>query len=177
MSEPLQALIVMLCGLTIFSDLYAHRVRNAWLLLALLSAGGWLLWSWARGTAGPPWPSLAGLLIGLGALLPFYIVGWMGAGDVKFFATLGFLLGGEALLPIWIIASLLGGMHAIVITVARQKTPLASGPVAMVQTMSRESRLWQRVMTARQGRKGIPYAAYMAIGALFTLYAPNVVHW
>ena len=32
-------------------------------------------------------------------------------------------------------------------------------------------------MTARQGRKGIPYAAYMAIGALFTLYAPNVVHW
>ena len=177
MSEPLQALIVMLCGLTIFSDLYAHRVRNAWLLSALLLGIGLVSWPWVEGTAGPPWSSLVGLLVGLGALLPFYIAGWMGAGDVKFFATLGFLLGGEALLPIWIIASLISGVHAVAVVVARQLNFLASGPVASAQAKSRESRLWQRVMTARQGRKGIPYAAYMAIGALFTLYAPNVVHW
>lgn len=177
MSQPLEALTVMLCGLTILSDLYAHRVRNVWLLSALCLGGAWMGWLWMQRMSGPPWTALAGLLIGLVALLPFHVFGWMGAGDVKFFATLGFLLGSKALLPIWIIASVLGGMHAAILLVARKNGVSMAGVVAMMQTSLRASRLWHRVLAARQGRKGLPYAAYMAIGAMCTLYAPNVTHW
>lgn len=177
MSDPLQALAFILCELTILSDLYAHRVRNAWLLAALLLGAGWLMSAWMQGIAGPPWAALAGLLTGLLALLPFYIAGWMGAGDVKFFATIGFLLGGKALLPVWIIASLLGGVHALVAVLARQWKFPSMSVLSIVHERARESRLWQRVLVARQGRRGLPYAAYMAMGTLLTLYVPDLMHW
>jgi Flp pilus assembly protein protease CpaA len=57
-----------------------------------------------------PWlPHVAGAALGLLALLPFYALRWMGAGDVKFFAVLGLMLGWQALLPVWLVASLAAG--------------------------------------------------------------------
>lgn len=177
MTTPLQALAILLCVLTIASDLYAHRVRNTWLLATLLLSAGWLGWSWAQGLVGPPWSALAGLLIGLAVLLPVYVIGWMGAGDVKFFAVLGFLLGAKALLPIWIVGSLLGGFHALVIVGSRHWVRNYGYPLASLQTSINESRLWQQVLAARQGRVGLPYAAYMAMGALLVVFVPDLTHW
>ncbi|MHB1056955.1 MAG: A24 family peptidase [Rhodanobacter sp.] len=177
MSDPLPALAFLLCELTILSDLYAHRVRNAWLLAAVLLGGGWLVAVWVQGAAGPPWMALEGMLAGLLALLPFYVVGWMGAGDVKFFATIGFLLGSKALLPIWIIASLIAGAHALIIVLVRQRGLPPMGVFAVVYERARESRWWQRVLAARQGRRGLPYAAYLSVGALLTLRVPGLTHW
>ena len=101
----------------------------------------------------------------------------MGAGDVKFFATLGFLLGGKALLPIWIIASLLGGVHAVIILVFRVLMRYSGSGLAALQAQVIEWHLWQRVLIAREGRKGLPYAAYMAIGALITMKFTTLTHW
>jgi len=121
--------------------------------------------------------ALAGLLIGLVVLLPGYIFGWMGAGDVKFFAVLGFLLGAKALLPIWIVGSLLGGIHALAIVGSRHWVRNYGYPLASLQTSINESRLWQQVLAARQGRVGLPYAAYMAMGALLVVFVPDLTHW
>ena len=54
-----------------------------------------------------------GLAVGLLALLPFYLIGLMGAADVKVFATLGAWCGFHALPTLWIVASLAAGMHAL----------------------------------------------------------------
>src|SRR5579863_6654992 len=54
-----------------------------------------------------------GLTAGLLALLPFYLIGLMGAADVKVFATLGAWCGIHALLALWIVASLAAGVHAL----------------------------------------------------------------
>ena len=89
----LPVLAVLLSAQVAISDLYARRVSNRWLLCVGMVALGGLLWMWA--VRGAPFPGmhLAGAVVGLAALLPFYALGWMGAGDVKYFAVLGLLLG------------------------------------------------------------------------------------
>jgi prepilin peptidase CpaA len=177
MPDFLHVVVFSLCPLIIFSDLYQRRVRNDVLLAALLTGIGWLIWVWTQQTAAPLVMAAIGLLIGFFVLMPFYLGGWMGAGDVKFFATLGFLLGGKALLPVWIIASLLGGVHAVMILMSRALTRHPGSALAVVQSRFAQSLLWQHVLVARQARKGLPYAAYMAVGALMTMTFTTLTHW
>jgi len=177
MPSPLEAVVIVLCVLTVASDIFEHRVRNVWLVAALFFGTGCLIFEWLRVGGSAPWTALFGLLIGFLVLLPFYAIHLMGAGDVKFFATLGFLLGGKALLPIWIIASVLGGVHAVIVLVSRYVIRHAGPGLAFMQGQFIESRLWQRVLVARNGRKGLPYAAYMAIGALLTMKFSTLTHW
>jgi prepilin peptidase CpaA len=72
----------------------------------------------ARGTAGLA-DSLLGLLVAGGILLPGWLLGWMGAGDVKLMAAvgawLGFTLGVFAALA----ALIAGGVIALFVAVRR----------------------------------------------------------
>ena len=73
-------------------DWYQHRIPNAGLLLLLIPASLVLVMN-GKGLLGVAvWPSVAGLLMA-GILLPGYVLGRMGAGDVKFAGCLGLLLG------------------------------------------------------------------------------------
>ncbi|MFT4246425.1 MAG: A24 family peptidase [Pseudomonas sp.] len=159
--------LTLLCIQVVLSDLYARRVSNRALLVALL-AGTVAIGLQGSGSP-PPLQALAGLLCGL-MLLPFYALRLMGAGDVKFFATLGFLLGWKPLLPIWIAASLIAGLHAIAILSAsgllnRVPVPLRTS-IEQSQRRFDATLLHRSVLAARQGRQGIPYAAYLALAAL-----------
>jgi prepilin peptidase CpaA len=177
MPAALPMLALALSTLVMFSDLYARRVPNTWLLAALAMGMGILVLQslFDKGRAG--WPSLSGFAIGLLIFLPFYAIGWMGAGDVKFFAVLGFLLGYRALLPIWLIGGLLTGAHAVVIVLSRR--PLVALVPSMVFARERlaTSRLWRHTLLARQGRSGQPHAAYLAIGAAVTILQPTLFAW
>lgn len=163
--------------MVIASDLYARRVPNAWLLAALAIGGSLVVTTWMREQGGPPWPALLGLLIGLAVLLPIHLFGWMGAGDVKFFAVLGFLLGAKALLPIWIIASLIAGVHAVIILLSRHWLSQTVPAWSIAQTWAAKSSLGQRIHKVRQGRQGLPYAAWLGVGALITVFNPELMHW
>ncbi|MGE6334610.1 A24 family peptidase [Stenotrophomonas sp. NPDC077659] len=163
-------LTIAVCLRIAISDLYARRVPNAWLLAACALALPVLV---AGQFQAPPlpWPMhLLGAVIGLAALLPFHAIGWMGAGDVKFFAVLGLLLGWQALLPVWVVASLVAGVHAVVALGARQLA--AHLPMRLQLQVDRASAHWQAhpaarcMQAARQGRHGIPYAAYLAMAAI-----------
>lgn len=171
MPSPLPIVAAALCVPIFFGDLRARRVPNSWLLVAL--GLGTVLLAADRLTnpaAVAPWSTwahLAGLAAGMIALLPFYALGWMGAGDVKFYATLGFLLGMEALLPIWIISALLAGMQLVAGLLWRwglRHMRMAASPPA------------QWLQSGRQGRPGTPYASYLALGALTFIAAPGFCH-
>lgn len=163
-------LAIGVCLRIAISDLYARRVPNAWLLAACAIAVPLLI---AGQFSAPrlPWAAhLLGAVLGLLALLPFYALRWMGAGDVKFFAVLGLLLGWQALLPVWILASLAAGAHALLVLSARQIAGCL--PLRLQLQVSRASAHWQSwpavrgLQAARQGRHGIPYAAYLAFAAI-----------
>lgn len=147
----------------IASDLYARRVPNRWLLGALLLGTLLLVWQAAHDGIASTAPHGAGLLLGLCSLLPFYALRWMGAGDVKFFAVLGFLLGWKALLPIWIGASLLAGAHAVVVYSWRSLRFQLPPRLALLHQHPALAPALQQVHDARGGRQGIPYAAYLGM--------------
>lgn len=166
----LPVLAVVLCTQVAISDLWARRVSNRWLLCVSMAALGGLLWMWA--VRGAPFPGmhLAGAMVGLATLLPFYALGWMGAGDVKYFAVLGLLLGLPALLPIWVASSLLAGAHAgCVLLAPGLRTAL---PLRVQWLHARAQQQWQarpfvrQIHASRQGRAGIPYAAYLAFSTV-----------
>jgi prepilin peptidase CpaA len=177
MERYMAAISLLLSAVVIISDLYARRVPNEWLILTLALGALIAVITWKRDVGGPPWPALLGLTIGLATLLPFHIFGWMGAGDVKFFAVLGFLLGSKALLPIWIIASLIAGVHAALVLLSRNLLLQAMPGFGIAQYWLSTSALGQRVAAARQGRKGLPYAAWLGVGALITIFNPELMHW
>jgi prepilin peptidase CpaA len=117
------------------------------------------------------------LLIGLAVFLPLHVLHWMGAGDVKLFAVLGFLLGAKALLPIWIIASSIAGINAVLVLLSRHALLRTVPGWGSTQHWLSTSTFGQRVTAARQGRKGLPYAAWLGVGALITISNPELMHW
>lgn len=105
--------------------------------------------------------AIAGGAVGFGFLLLFYVVGIMGAGDVKFAGALGMWVGLSALAPIWIGASLLAGIHGVLWLTLR-RWPVLPGFALML--------LGQRKPVedkTRQGRmRFIPYAAYLSLATV-----------
>ncbi len=73
-----------------FVDLFHHRIPNALLGAALVYA---LLFTAAASGVGGILLSLAGLAVGLAMLLPLYLLGGVGAGDVKLLGLVGAYLG------------------------------------------------------------------------------------
>ncbi len=158
-------LMILLAVQVAASDLYGRRVSNRVLLCAVviivaLHGYGWLLQG-----KGSPFVFLAGLGSGLLALLPFYAIGWMGAGDVKYFAVIGLALGLQMLLPVWLVGSALAGGHAAWVLASRYSLTLQ---VLQARWRRRLEGLawWRHVGLARQGRSGIPYAAYLSVGVV-----------
>ena len=102
--------------------------------------------------------ALIGVLIGFLSLFPFFVLRVMGAADVKVFAVLGAWCGPQALLWLWIVASLLAFAHAGML-VFSTRTPVSA--------------LWQRRSPTMQiaGFRASPYAAFLVIpAALWCLY-------
>ncbi|ULU26387.1 A24 family peptidase [Dyella terrae] len=177
MAAVLPTLAVVLSVLVALSDLYARRIPNTWLAAALVLAIAAGLLQWIVGTSAPLWPSMPGLAVGLITMLPFYAIRVMGAGDVKFFATLGFLLGTNVLLPIWIIACLLTGVHAVIVLVFRMPRLAYAPGVTQARQRLHAWPLWQRAMHARQGRMGLPHGTYLGIAAILMVLHPELLHW
>ncbi|WP_218569437.1 A24 family peptidase [Pseudomonas sp. Hp2] len=164
-------IVTLLCVQVAISDLYARKVLNGALLASLL-VGAIAIGLQLNGSPSPS-QALIGLLCGL-ALLPFYAFRLMGAGDVKFFGTLGFLLGWQAMLPIWVAASLMAGLHAVVILSSSRLLNFIPAPlrisIAYSQRRLDATPFHQRMLAARQGRQGIPYAAYLAFASLALIW-------
>ncbi|KAF3998821.1 A24 family peptidase [Glaciimonas immobilis] len=156
-------LFVTWCSVHFVYDMLVRRVPNKLLILAIILQIGCFALTGQGFTGISPLRAITGFAIGLAFLLPLYALRAMGAGDVKFFAVVGLLLGPVALLPVFLMGSVLAGMHALVFTASK------SGLVLAFQSAATRLDCWmfyQRLISARGNRAGIPYAAYLAVGAI-----------
>lgn len=104
--------------------------------------------------------AFTGAAVGFGCLLLLYAVGFMGAGDVKFAGALGLWVGLPALLPIWVIASVLAGLHST-LWLALQRWPVL--PRLSLMLLGRSSAIGGGSASPKRRRLLVPYAAYLAL--------------
>ncbi|HWV62091.1 MAG TPA: A24 family peptidase [Oxalicibacterium sp.] len=158
--------LLVLCLAIFVYDVLYRRVPNNLLLLALLIHAGFLMIAGHSFAGIDVWQSAIGGAIAFAVFLPLYLLRMMGAGDVKFFTLLGFLLGIQYLAITWLVASLMAGLHAAA-WIAWQHGITADIPaLGQMAHKIADSRFYQRMVQQRSGRKGIPYAAYLACAAL-----------
>lgn len=163
------AFLLLLCVAIIVYDVLFRRVPNSLLLLALLVHTGYMI-ATGSGYAGIDIrQSLFGAAIALVVFVPLYALRAMGAGDVKFLVVLGALLGLKVLFVAWLIGSLIAGLHAVMFYSAQMWLAMMPSGLHRLMQQVGGSSMYQRMLNARQGRKGIPYAAYLAIGVIIYL--------
>lgn len=96
------------------TDVWRFKVYNA--LTFPLLAAGLIYHTVVGGTAGLS-ASFTGMLFGFGVLLLPYMLGGMGAGDVKFVAAVGAWVGFEPMISILLIGCIATGLYSFVIIV------------------------------------------------------------
>lgn len=150
----------------VYSDFRYRRVPNRLLLTALAwyafcllaSRTGWL----SFGAFSIPWSQACwGFVIALLIFFPLWQFDAVAAGDVKYLAVLGFALGPALAWPIVVLGSLLCGLHALMLI-------LSHGWLAVRLPW------WQG-----DRRKGLPYAAHLAIAGILWLgyFHMNAFPW
>ncbi len=183
---PWSNFLVPLCLLWLIAivvmDLRIRKVRN-WMVLLGLGMGAIALAAGIQPFQVPAWKALLGMLVAFAALLPFYALRWMGAGDVKFAAVIGLWLGlSPALLGIWLGGSLLAGVHGVLVLAWRRAQASASAqwlqarlPLRMVALVTPPDTPPVAADGQRVIVRSIPYAGYMALAAIWLLFVDRSV--
>jgi prepilin peptidase CpaA len=141
-------------------DLRIRRVPNV--LTAGIALVGLGIAAMGLGRVGI-WLALAGCLVGLALMLPGYLIGAMGGGDVKLLAAVGTLLGPGATLRAFVASAIAGGLIAIVVAWRRGRLTATVAGTAMLVT-SVGSRIDDINEAGRDNR--FAYAPAIAVGVI-----------
>lgn len=130
-------LLALLLAVSFYSDLKHRHIYNALIGPVVLLA---LLIQLAQGGLAGFQSWLGGLLLGGALLLPPYLMGGMGAGDVKLLAAVGALQGPSFVLAAFIISALIGGLLSLYVLMRKGTTvpygvAIAAGSVVTVMVM------------------------------------------
>lgn len=106
-------------------DFRTFRIPNALVVFGV--AFGLLAQAWGAGSDGLG-QALAGLGLALVLLLPIYLLGHMGAGDVKLMGAVGALLGPERLLLTLFVTALTASGMGAAYALAAWRTRGSTGP-------------------------------------------------
>lgn len=154
----------------VISDLRSRRIPN-WLVLPLLT-GGIAASCWLRGWTGLLY-SIEGVALGLVIFLIPFLLGGMGAGDVKLCAAIGAWIWPQQLLIAVIVTGLAGGIIAVFAALCggylREVLRNTSEIVLFWDKKSRQAD--KRIPQANGVRRTIPYSPAIAIGTALSFLA------
>lgn len=113
----IDAILIVVLVICVLTDLKERKIYNKVIFPALIAAFSihLLLGGWNGGLE-----SIYGFLVGLGILLIPYLLGGIGAGDVKLLALIGALKGTIFVLNTAIYMALLGGLIALFVLLFRK---------------------------------------------------------
>jgi prepilin peptidase CpaA len=156
--ELVQGCAISAASLAALIDVWSRRIPN-WVTFGTL-LGGVLINAWLHGFGGAV-TALAGALLGVALLLPFYAMRAMGAGDVKLLAAIGALIGPTALLSVAVYGAIVGGAMSALILLRRGLLTITIGDLV------------RGTLPRRSGVKA-PYGVAIASGVYLSLMLPAV---
>lgn len=115
---------------------------------------------------------VGGLLTGFVCWLPFYMVGWLGAGDVKMFAAAGAWLGPLQALEGALIAAVAGAVLALVWMIGTSGAKRVATTLAMAAA---QPSLLAPAAVRTTHRNTLPYGVALAFGALVAGWLPGLL--
>ena len=143
-------------------DLRTRRIPNAFTMP--LAASGVLLAAAGWGTVGIG-AALAGWAVGLLLMLPGYLIGATGGGDVKLFAAVGAFLGPSLMLPALVHTAIAGAVLALSVAAMRGRVAeTLNGTSLLVMTGGK----YATALEDPAVRNRFAYAPAIAVGAMLT---------
>ncbi len=155
-------------------DWRSWRIPNA--LLAGSAAAALMLALFAPHAPGIA-TCLLGGLAGLALLMPFYIAGGMGAGDVKLLAVIGLHAGWMTVTEIALVSALVGGLWSFVLLYLRSPAGAwiaVQGRRVFAGTDKSPGSRQSAPKMGGNSRATIPYGVVIAIGATVVIAAMKV---
>jgi prepilin peptidase CpaA len=153
------------------SDLRSRRIPNR--LTALIAVSGAAYAFTATPPPGAILYVLGGGAVGLLLWLPFWIMGKLGAGDVKLAAAAGTWLGAAGAIEAGLFAAAVGGVLAVVALVRGNGVRAAATRFGAWLFASRVTRTLAPELTPPERR--IPYGVALAAGAAIAAWFPGLL--
>jgi prepilin peptidase CpaA len=150
--------------IAMITDIRSHRIPN-WLTLPAIITG--LGVNMISAGAGGVLSGIEGLLLGIGLFIVLYLLGGMGAGDVKLMGAVGAILGPKMVLWSALYTALSGGIYAIAIIAFHPRAGAIR--VALLEAIKRfiffHSLKYNRPQTVEKPPK-LCYGVAIAIGTI-----------
>jgi len=172
LTEAGTASLIAYVSMVALIDIRTQRIPNA--LSATAAVVGLSLQAWVNGAPGML-SALAGAAVGLGMLLPFYVLRAFGAGDVKAMATVGIFLGAPATLLAVAFTLISGAILGVIVLLSSSGAASALYRLAGVAAAPISSLRDRRSGASSQARR-FAYGGAIASGTLATLLAASAGH-
>ncbi len=168
---PIRVTLSLIALVAAFTDLKWRRIPN-WLTLPAVPVGVLAQTFYGDGF----WPGLLGALGGFLALLPVFLIGAGGAGDVKLFAAVGAFVGIHNLLAVFVLVAIIGGVGALLVAMragALSRVLKNSLRIATSAGRGRWTELRERSDLSQSGALRLAYGAVIALGVLGFCWYPR----
>jgi prepilin peptidase CpaA len=166
---PSQAAVLILGGIACVCDLRTRRIPNLLTLGGAALGFAYSLWVW--GPAGLV-SSLGGWAVGGALFLPMFLLGGMGAGDVKLAASIGAWVGPLMALFVALYSAIAGGVMALAVALATGYFRRAVGNVWLLLAHWRVVgvRPFPELMLETSQGPRLPFALPIAAGAIAAMW-------
>ena len=160
-------------GIAAFTDWREHKIYNKLLFPAFLIA---LLLHIVQGGISILANSLLGAAVGFALLLLPYLMGGMGAGDVKLLAVIGAFGGVPFVLTSFLYGAIIGGLISVFLLARRKAMVSTLKHFLLFLPLRQKPRHSSDAMNIARQEK-FPYGIAIALGTLIALFLPLGGGW
>lgn len=165
--------VIILC-LAVTNDIRYGRIPN-WLTFPAMCAA--LTYHLCTAGISGFGASLAGLIIGGAIFFIFYIVGGMGAGDIKLMAAMGALFGPKEILYIALFTAVAGGIYAAALFLITRNRQAIMQCAVTARNFLFTGCLTLKGSDTKDKKTSLRYGIAIAAGTLAVLIKNNMFHF